>query len=284
MTEFHNNDELYVPFSQRTGLKEIPPQLKIGEVSDDIRRLTNYYINLEIDREEVVGSWEVFFDSNWKRVSQDFHVLFLRQAVSSYENKPHEFRKTLEYCIGKSNFGTFFDIFEFFVRHQGCSQELKRDLTQMLVSERSAYRVIDSKVVAVGTEHQGAAIERAISEAEKTGSDAARKHLINAGVELRNGDWSGSVRESINAVEAMARKLAPGTKSLGPALSTLDKQGYLHGSLRGAFDKLYGYSSDQEGIRHALVFDQEAKVDEADALFMIGACASFVSYMIMRDG
>jgi hypothetical protein len=43
------------------------------------------------------------------------------------------------------------------------------------------------------------------------------------------------------------------------------------------------YTSDEEGVRHALVFGDEAQVDEADALFMLGACASFVSYLLARS-
>jgi hypothetical protein len=35
---------------------------------------------------------------------------------------------------------------------------------------------------------------------------------------------------------------------------------------------LYGYTSDQKGIRHPLLDDGTADVDEADAMFMIGAC------------
>jgi hypothetical protein len=54
------------------------------------------------------------------------------------------------------------------------------------------------------------------------------------------------------------------------------------GSLKAAFGSLYGYSSDEEGVRHALVFSNETQVDEADALFMLGACASFVSYLLAR--
>jgi hypothetical protein len=41
----------------------------------------------------------------------------------------------------------------------------------------------------------------------------------------------------------------------------------------------YGYASNAQGIRHALLDADEATVDEADALFMIGACATFVSYL-----
>jgi hypothetical protein len=80
----------------------------------------------------------------------------------------------------------------------------------------------------------------------------------------------------------MALRLAPGTGTLGPALAALEKQGHLHGGLKAAFASLYGYSSDEEGVRHALVFKEAAQVDEADALFMLGACASFVSYLLAR--
>jgi hypothetical protein len=83
-------------------------------------------------------------------------------------------------------------------------------------------------------------------------------------------------------VESVALRLEPTAKTLGPALASLEKRGHLHGALKAAFDKLYGYSSDEKGIRHALVFEDEAKVDEADALFMLGACGSFVSYLLAR--
>ena len=46
-----SNSQPFVPFSQRTGLEPIPPQLKLGEASAELRRLLYYYISLEIDRE-----------------------------------------------------------------------------------------------------------------------------------------------------------------------------------------------------------------------------------------
>jgi hypothetical protein len=50
--------------------------------------------------------------------------------------------------------------------------------------------------------------------------------------------------------------------------------------LSKALTSLYAYTSDEKGIRHALIDDSAAKVDETDALFMFGACAAFVSYLI----
>ena len=81
----------------------------------------------------------------------------------------------------------------------------------------------------------------------------------------------------------MALRVSPGTKTLDPAPASCKKRGRLHGGLKGAFSKLYGFANDEKGIRHTLVFKDEAQVDEADALFMLGACASLVSYLLARS-
>jgi hypothetical protein len=274
----------YMPFSQRTGLEPIPPQLKLGEVSAELRRLLYYYISLEIDRESYATPYAVVFNEVWGRVAMDLHVLFFKQLADTFKHGPYDTKQRLSVFIQRAaDIGELFNLVEFFVRHPRCSRELKRELADAFVTARAAYRIFDDKyIAAIGTEEQAAAFERAIADAEVKNATAARKQLIAAGVALRNSDWADSVRESIHAVEAMAVRLAPGTDTLGAALKVLEQRGYLHGGLKKAFASLYGYSSDEEGVRHALVFGNEAKVDEADALFMLGACASFVSYLLAR--
>ncbi|WP_370301580.1 AbiJ-NTD4 domain-containing protein [Pseudooceanicola sp.] len=274
--------EPYVPFSQRSGLVPAPPQLKLGEVSDELRRLLDYNINLEIERESDVGMYSTIFSVRWRRVSKDLHVEFFGQRASTYKDDPETVRRNLEGFVETADIGRLFDLVEFLVRHPGSSGEFMREVSASFVKARSAYRLVDGMIVAIGTEQQGTAFETAIAAAKSAGENAARKHLVGAGSHLRNGDWSGSIRESIHAVEAMALKLSPGTKSLGPALAELEKAGHIHKALKTAFGSLYGFTSDQEGVRHALVFEDEANVDEADAMFMLGACASFVSYLIQR--
>ena len=276
------NDPPYIPFSQRAGLSPVPPQLKLGEASSELRRLFAYYIGLEIDRETHSGFEYQSFDSNWKRVATDFHVLLLGKDAHTYNYTPHQFKEYINLATRRMNIAQLFDLIEFFARHPRCSAELKRELSDSFVKARAAYRIIDSQIVAIGTEEQAAAFEKAVADAGERDAGGARQHLILAGVALRNSDWAGSVRESIHAVEAMALRLAPDTTTLGPALAALERRGHLHGSLKAAFGSLYGYSSDEEGIRHARVFKEEAEVDEADALFMLGACASFVSYLLAR--
>ena len=53
----------------------------------------------------------------------------------------------------------------------------------------------------------------------------------------------------------------------------------LHPALKDAFSKLYGYTSNEQGVRHALLDRTDAQAGQDEAVFMLGACASFASYL-----
>lgn len=65
-------------------------------------------------------------------------------------------------------------------------------------------------------------------------------------------------------------------------LAKLETKAVIHGAMKSGFKSLYGFTSDESGIRHPLLDKGTADVDESDALFMIGACAAFVSYLINK--
>ena len=82
----------------------------------------------------------------------------------------------------------------------------------------------------------------------------------------------------------MANHLAPGNAgTLGKVLAVLEGKGGLHGALKSGFSSLYGYTSNEPGIRHALLED-ESKVTQDEAIYMIGACAAFCSYLWRKFG
>lgn len=279
-----SDSQPFVPFSQRTGLEPIPPQLRLGEASPELRRLFHYYVSLELGRESHSSPYcDPYIKDGWRRVATDLHVIFFGQSADSFRGAKDFTEQRLKTVIERADFGKLFDLIEFLVQHPGCSEELKDELAGAFVRARAAYRVFDNKcIAAIGCDEQAQAFEQAIADADAKNATASRKQLIAAGVALRNSDWRGSVRESIHAVEAVVLRLAPGAGTLAGALKELERRGHLHGSLKAAFGALYGYSSDEEGVRHALVFSDEVQVDEADALFMLGACASFVSYVLAR--
>ncbi len=82
----------------------------------------------------------------------------------------------------------------------------------------------------------------------------------------------------------MARQLDPkGGKSFDEAMKALEDRVRIHPALRKAFGGLYGYTSDEQGIRHALLDKPESPVGRDEAVFMLGACASFVTYLLSKS-
>jgi hypothetical protein len=83
-------------------------------------------------------------------------------------------------------------------------------------------------------------------------------------------DYRNACKEAISAVESAARLLA-GTPSLEQALDTLGPRIGLHGAMKRGGLTLYGFTSDSNGIRHALL--DQPMIEHADALYMIASCS-----------
>ena len=110
----------------------------------------------------------------------------------------------------------------------------------------------------------------------------AREHLSSALRLLSDRDqpdYRNSIKESISSVESAAAALTGSKKpELKDALRLLETKGRLHPALRGTFERLYGWTSDESGVRHALM--EESSLDFSDAYFMLVACSAFVYYLI----
>ena len=117
------------------------------------------------------------------------------------------------------------------------------------------------------------AIEEALSK-----SNPVRRHLEEAISILSNKnatDFRNSVKESISAIEAACISITGNTKAtLSDALKSLD----LHPALKGSYIKLYGYTSDGDGIRHALT-DDHAPVSRNMARYMLISCSAFINFL-----
>ena len=130
------------------------------------------------------------------------------------------------------------------------------------------------------TTEKGRSVVESLETLRRAGLDASSAHLGKASACIATGDWAGSIRESMRAVEAVARQVDPqAPQTLTAALKSLERRGALHPALRVAFDKLYGYASDRQGIRHPLLDPAGAPAGRDEAAFMLGACASFARYL-----
>jgi hypothetical protein len=113
------------------------------------------------------------------------------------------------------------------------------------------------------------------------------EHLgsISLAADRKSPDYRNSIKESISAVEAICSLVVAGSSSatLGQALKELEKKKSvdMDPALKGTFEKLYGYTSDAEGILHA--FLKESNLDFEDAKFMLVSCSAFIYCLIVKS-
>lgn len=153
----------------------------------------------------------------------------------------------------------------------------------ILEQEKSGYRVVDGCVSPIVGEVEMACIE----EATNTKFHSVNTHLQKAlqfYSDRQSPDYENSIKESISAVEAMCciiTGLTGAQATLGNALRHLEDNGLiLHGALKSAFDKMYGYASDSDGIRHGGIDFKNAPSE--DAKYMLISCSAFINYLIEK--
>jgi hypothetical protein len=222
------------------------------------------------------GPW---FGEPWKQILQDWWVFVRHEAVDEFPDA-REMIKLVKRQIRSENYIDVYGFIEFLVRRRDLPHGMREAFEMAFEKARAPYRIVEGSIIAFGTGEEAEAAIAALDTIAKYGPKGVQAHLRKAADALSSGDWPGAVRESIHSVESAARSLEPSASTLEPALTKLSTMGYIHPAMKTAFSKLYGYTSDEEGVRHSLLNEESAKVTEADAIFMFGACASFSSYML----
>ncbi|MBB4406076.1 MULTISPECIES: hypothetical protein [Agrobacterium tumefaciens complex] len=274
--EFSYRKEL--TFEQAEGAAPLPSQLALKEVSDALVAKMWQLFHDEI--EKTSGNW---LSPTWSIILKDHYVDRLQQPVDTFDTRAVYAKAHVKHVMFTTEYVKFFGFIQYVLRHPSCPSSLRHRVDLILAKNRAAYRVFDGDTIApFATEEEGATAAKALDALKSAGMDGARSHLRKAMSELTAGSWAGSIRESIHAVESVARTIAPGANTLGPALTALEKNRVIHSALKSAFGSIYGFTSDAGGIRHALLEKNDAEVDEADAMFMLGACSAFVTYLIQK--
>lgn len=271
-------------FEQAEGIEPLPSQLKLREVSPKLRAFLwdriHSYLADATERSEYGSS---YLDKPWSMILKEEHVYRRHRMADDFKNNAKGLIKETRDIFENGDYVAIFGWLEFVLKHPACPSKVANEIDASLRFCRAAYRVVEHRVIcpiASDTEH--ASIVRAFADLAATQFNGARAHLGKAASHLTVGAYADSVRESIHAVEAVCRTLDPSADILSKALKKLEQKISIHPAMKNGFTSLYAYTSDEKGIRHALLDDSTAKVDEADALFMFGACSAFVSYLINK--
>jgi len=223
-----------------------------------------------------------------------YHVLivlwkdFFSYKVDDYPNTDRDLRQhaTLEEFsdwFTTADWYEVYDFIEFLLNLRGSDHpniEFADACNKILKKNLCGYHIIDGLITPIMSGQEVEAIETALEETDEWKS--VNTHLKTALVLLsdrKNPDYRNSIKESISAVESLST-IITGNKSttLGAALAEIEKTHSLHGALKTAFSALYGYTSDEGGIRHKLTEDtNEVNVEEAK--FMLITCSAFINFL-----
>lgn len=272
------DDHKRLTFEQREGLAPLPKQLKRLEISSQMRSLLWAHLHAKLERSNSGN-----LGQPWYGILKTKHVHVDHLPVDDFDPSYYEQSERLKDLCFNGECGKVLGFFDWLLTGHDRPYLRPDEIDRILAKCRSAYRVIDGMISFAGTDEQVDALKRAFTDLSATSYQGARAHLREAAKHLTDGQWAASIRESIHAVESVAVSIAPdGKRTLGDALTKIEKKKAIHGALKLGFQNIYGFTSDEEGIRHALLEKGQSDVDEADALFMIGACAAFVSYLIAK--
>lgn len=156
---------------------------------------------------------------------------------------------------------------------------------KILEVEKSAYRFIQGNLSEVTDEVEIASIEQTLSAPNKFAS--VRSHLSAALAYYSDRvtpDYRNSIKESISALESTFYCLN-GTRSnnLVNALDAAEKQGLvIHKALKTGILNIYGWTSNEAGIRHGLI-EGDAAVSEAEAKLMLVLCSGLINFLILKS-
>lgn len=190
-----------------------------------------------------------------------------------------EFRK--QYFNAK--WYTVYDLIEYILKvdgKKGRKRALKQCCNAVLERENSGYRIIDSTACPIIAPTEIEEIEKAISNSRSEISNHIT-NAINLLSDKQNPDYRNSIKESISAVESVCKLISHDSHaSLTRALREIERDGRFefHPYFKEAIQKLYSWTSDADGIRHALT--DTSTVDLAHARFMLVVCSAFVNYLL----
>ena len=269
-------------FSQRKGYKSVKSIVQLEQMDDELR---NAFWNSLC---EGLFNLEGFFTPNYNspnrvellapKFTDEWWTRFLKKAK---DTKPRDFEQIYREMRDRffaSEWNEVYDFIEFTFSQFPYHKLLEDKINAALESECSGYRVVGQRIVEITNQGELQTIDDALNQKEFS---AAAKHLQRA-LELisekRNADPRNSIKESISAVESAAKEITKLPQAtLEDAIKTLERNGELHVCLKAGFSKLYAYTSDKGGIRHAML--DEPNLTKADAFFFLVTCSAFINYL-----
>lgn len=249
-------------------------------LTNSLNRINQYSGNAKF-KGETLNGYKDFYRYLWIDVfAQDLDTLPISRGQYTGLNEYTLFNHVKAICIGETYeivFTLLEAIEDYTIRNRN-PVHIQDTVNTIFTTEQVEHRFVDGRITDVINPEEIEEIEDAIGQ-----NNTPAEHISKALALLydhNSPDFENSVKESISGVEAMCNiVLGNGSKAtLGQALKQLEDKGVsIHGALKAAFNQLYGYTSDKDGMRHAYGIDTNTTYEEAK--YMLVSCSAFINYL-----
>ena len=284
-----NKERGNLTFSQMGGEASLPESLQIGELTKRFRNQLWYVFDKSLSH--CLGSDDLgepcFINDYWQNVFNQYRIDVLNSTHSQLYLRPQKVRDWLKNIILRQESDKILALVKHCLHTESIPEKLAMEIEKCF--EFSPYCIDCSSepvcIIPTTSEEMEESVKKSLASINSSELTGAKSHFRNSSQGLNNGNYADSIRESINAVASAAQQIDPkASRDLGPALDSLERSGIIkHRALKGAFKKLYGYTSDEQGIRKPLIEQEAADVGFDEAIFMYGACVSFVDYLVSKQ-
>ncbi|SEE54509.1 AbiJ-NTD4 domain-containing protein [Pseudomonas coleopterorum] len=271
-------------FSQRMGIIPATPRMQLDEITSELRNSLWNVLTIELFdhyQRPYDSSFQYVKGCNFHEYVNKLYADFFKTRVDNIPPYWYELVPEISQRFYELRWDRVYAFMEFTVGNTDpiYSEDIARECNRVLQRENSGYRFVAGKVTPITSSEEIHEIEDAIKRGN--GYAGVNTHLQTALVlmsDRENPDYRNSIKESISAVESLAKQLTGNATTLAPALNELEKHHNLHPALKKAFSSLYGWTSDADGIRHCLMDVQN--LTQADARFMLITCSAFINFVI----
>ena len=265
-------------FSERKGLTPVSETIQIDSMTVELKN--SLWNALDI----AFWSKADFVHSEYRtpRIQGFSRLLwteYFKKPVDERPGRGPDILKIIRKYFFSCKWNEVYDFLEFIVsKHEPSTPRLADLLNRFLERELSGYRFVAGHLIDVTNQEEIKMIEEVARDSKFAGVSAHIECALEHYADRENPNYRNSIKESISAVESIARVVSGRDKAtLGDALKAIEKSGQLHPALKNGFLNLYGYTSDEQGIRHAML--DEPNLTAADARYFLVSCSSFVNYL-----
>ena len=264
-------------FSQRKGFKPVTEVIQIDSMNSELRNSLWNTLDVEIWANAFIQRYS---GHGIKPFSKELWFDFFKKPIDSRPQYAHLILAKIREHFFACEWSEAYDFLEFVVVYyqQHGKQSLAEALNLILARELSGYRLVSGHLTDITNAQEIEILETALADSQFAGVDTHLQQALDLYAKRKNPDYRNSIKESISAVESMAKIVSKKPRAtLSDALKEIEKNGLLHKSLKDGFLKLYGYTSDADGIRHAIM--EKSELTSADARYFLLSCTSFVNYL-----